>query len=309
MGNQIKTTLLLAIMTVFIIWIGYLFGGQQGMILAFIIAAGMNFFSYWFSDKIVLKMYRASEVTPQQAPELYNMVASLARQAGLPMPKVYMIPKETPNAFATGRNPDHAVVAVTEGLVRVMQPKELMGVLAHELAHIKNRDILIGSIAATMAGAVMILASMARWTAFLGGGSDDDEGGLGAIGLIVMSILAPIGAMIIQMAISRSREYLADATGAGFAGNSEGLASALEKLGAYSKKIPMNANPSTAHMFIVNPLSGRNLMNLFSTHPPLEERIAKLRGYRPGAPPSSDVRKDSGGMEAEGRKFWDRLSK
>lgn len=277
MGNWFKTTLLLGVMTALIVFIGGLFGGQQGMILAFVLAIGMNFFSYWFSDKIVLKMYRATEVGPGEHPELYRMVSELADRAQLPMPKVYVIPKDSPNAFATGRNPEHAVVAVTEGLLRTMGRDEVKGVLAHELAHVKNRDILIGSIAATMAGAIMILATMARWTAFLGGGDDEEGGAFGAIGLIVMSILAPIAAMLIQMAISRSREYQADATGARFAGSPQGLAKALEKLGAYSRRIPMQANPSTAHMFIVNPLSGRSIMKFFSTHPPLEERIARLR--------------------------------
>ena len=278
MGNQIRTTILLAALTALIVLIGRLLGGQQGMIIAFIFAAGMNFFSYWFSDKIVLKMYRAQEVTPQQAPEIYDMVQELARRAQLPMPKVYVIPQEAPNAFATGRNPQHAVVAVTEGLVQLMNREEVMGVLAHEMAHVKNRDILIGSIAATMAGAIMILGTMARWAAIFGGGSsNDDEGGGGIIGLLVMAIIAPLAAMIIQMAISRSREYLADATGAAFAGHPEGLARALEKLGQYSKRLPMHANPSTAHMFIVNPLSGRRMMSLFSTHPPLEKRIERLR--------------------------------
>ena len=267
----------------------------------------MNFFSYWYSDKIVLKMYRAREASPQQAPELYEIVRTLSRSAGLPMPKIYIIPNEAPNAFATGRNPQNAVVAVTQGLLNIMDHDEIAGVLAHEMAHVKNRDILIGSIAATLAGAIMVLASMARWTAIFGGGSNDDEGGGGAIGLIAMSLLAPFAAMIIQMAISRSREYLADATGAGFAGTPEGLARALDKLGRYSKKLPMNANPSTAHMFIVNPLSGRSLMNLFSTHPPLEERIARLRGY----PTKSGKIPDSGRdrRESEARAFWDRLSK
>lgn len=281
MGNRIRTTFLLAALTALIIFIGNVFGGRQGMIIAFIFAAGMNFFSYWFSDKIVLRMYRAEEVTPEQAPELYGMVQTLSRQAGLPMPKICLIPKDAPNAFATGRNPDNAVVAVTRGLLQLMDKDEVMGVLAHEMAHVKNRDILIGSIAATLAGAIMVLASMARWSAiFGGGGHSDDEGGGGIIGLLAVSLLAPFAAMVIQMAISRSREYLADATGAQFAGSPEGLARALEKLGAYSGRLPMNANPSTAHMFIVNPLSGRSLMNLFSTHPPLEERIARLRGSR-----------------------------
>jgi heat shock protein HtpX len=204
------------------------------------------------------------------------MVRELARRAQLPMPKVYIIPQEAPNAFATGRNPQHAVVAVTQGLLKLMNREEVMGVLAHEMAHVKNRDILIGSIAATMAGAIMILGSMARFAAIFGGGSRDDDNG-GIVGLIVMAVLAPLAAMIIQMAISRSREYLADATGAGFAGHPEGLARALEKLGQYSKRLPMHANPQTAHMFIVNPLSGRSLMSLFSTHPPLEKRIERLR--------------------------------
>jgi heat shock protein HtpX len=307
MGNQIRTTILLAVMTALILWVGQLLGGRQGMIIALIFAAGMNFFSYWYSDKLVLKMYRASELTPGQAPEFYATVQRLTQRAGLPMPKLYVIPQQAPNAFATGRNPEHAVVAVTEGLLKLMNHEEVTGVLAHELAHVKNRDILIGSIAATMAGAVMILATMARWSAIFGGGSQDEEGGgTGVIGLIVMSIIAPMAAMIIQMAISRSREYLADATGASFAENSEGLAGALEKLGAYSKKLPMDANPSTAHMFIVNPLSGRSLMSLFSTHPPLEERIARLRG----TPPSSEGKVEPPGDKrtANAKAAWGRLS-
>ncbi|MGD8303121.1 MAG: zinc metalloprotease HtpX [Desulfobacterales bacterium] len=308
MGNRIRTTILLAVMTALIIWIGQYFGGQQGMIIALLIAAGMNFFSYWFSDKIVLKMYRAQEVSPEQAPQLYDTVKTLAQNAGLPMPKVYVIPKEAPNAFATGRNPEHAVVAVTQGLLNLMEHDEVKGVLAHELAHVKNRDILIGSIAATMAGAIMVLAYMARFSALFGGrGGDGDRGG-GAIGLIAMSIMAPFAAMIIQMAISRSREYLADSTGAGFAGTPEGLARALEKLGQYSKRIALDANPSTAHMFIVNPLSGRSMMSLFSTHPPLEERIARLRGEtvrREPAAPASDTNR----RQEQAKAFWDRLSK
>jgi heat shock protein HtpX len=307
MGNQLKTTFLLGLLTVFIVIVGGMLGGRGGMMVALIMAAGMNLVSYWFSDKIVLAMYRAREVSPNEAPELYDMVQTLAKRADLPMPRVCIIPNDTPNAFATGRNPEHAVVAVTEGILRLMDRREIMGVLAHELAHVKNRDILIGSIAATMAGAIMMLANMARWSAMFGGFSrDDDEGGgLGIIGLILTSILAPIAAMLIQMAISRSREYLADETGARFAGNPEGLAGALEKLGSYTAQIPMNnARPETAHMFIVNPLSGRSLMSLFSTHPPLEERIARLRGFRgsdtpshrqPPPPPKSD-------------NVWDRLS-
>jgi heat shock protein HtpX len=308
MGNQLRTTILLAVMTALIIWIGQILGGRQGMIIALLLAAGMNFFSYWYSDRIVLKMYHAQEVDRSQAPELYEIVQTLSSKAGLPMPKLFVVPSETPNAFATGRNPEHAVVAVTQGLLKIMDRDEVSGVLAHELAHVKNRDILISSIAATMAGAIMVLASMARWSAIFGGaGRSDDEGGGGAIGLIAMSILAPLAAMIIQMAISRSREYLADSTGSQFAGNSEGLARALEKLGRFSKKLPMHANPSTAHMFTVNPLSGRSLMSLFSTHPPLEERIARLRGYptQTGPAPKSGQER----RQAEAQAFWDRLSK
>jgi len=310
MGNHVRTTVLMALLTVMILLIGQWIGGRQGMVIALLVAAGMNFFSYWFSDKIVLRMYNAREVGPQDGPELYGMVQELCRRANLPLPKVYIIPQEAPNAFATGRNPEHAAVAVTEGLLKRMNREEAMGVLAHELAHVKNRDILIGSIAATMAGAIMMLADMARWSAIFGGGRRDQEeggGGGGGLGLILMSIIAPLAAMLIQMAISRSREYLADATGAGFAGTTEGLARALEKLGAYSKRLPMDASPATAHMFIVNPLSGRSLMSLFSTHPPLEERIARLRGQRftsPQPPP------DSGSVDRQdqARAMWDRLS-
>jgi len=285
MGNWFKTTLLMAALTALIVFVGNLLGGQNGMVFAFLLAIGMNFFSYWFSDKIVLRMYNAQEVTPSESPELHQIVAGLAQRANLPMPRIYIIPQDSPNAFATGRNPEHAVVAVTEGLLRLMNRDELQGVLAHELAHVRNRDILIGSIAATMAGAIMILANMARWTTFMAGGSSsDNEGGgrgMGGIGLVVMSILAPLAAMLIQMAISRSREYQADASGAGFVGHPTGLANALKKLGTYTRKLPMDASPQTAHMFIVNPLSGRSLMSLFSTHPPLEERIERLTGMPP----------------------------
>ncbi|MDP2863139.1 MAG: zinc metalloprotease HtpX [Desulfobacterales bacterium] len=307
MGNNFKATILLAVMTAFIVLVGQMMGGTGGMIIALFLAAGMNFFSYWFSGKIVLRMYKAQEVTPDETPQVYDIVRKLAVRAGLPMPKIYVIPEKSPNAFATGRNPEHAVVAVTEGLLELMNREEIEGVLAHELAHIKNRDILIGSIAATLAGAIMGIASMARWSAIFGGArSDDDEGGGGVIGLIVMSIIAPVAAMLIQMAISRSREYMADAAGAGFAGNPKGLSGALAKLGAYSGRLPMKANPSTAHMFIVNPLSGRSLMSLFSTHPPLEERISRLGGIR------TEEKNDDSGInrgEQEAKSFWDGLSR
>lgn len=278
--NTIKTVFLLGALTGLLILIGGYFGGRQGMIIAFGFAVVMNFGSYWFSDKIVLSMYRASEVKESEAPELYSIVKTLALKAGLPMPRVFIIPDENPNAFATGRNEEHAVVAVTQGILRILNREELEGVIAHELSHIKDRDILIGSIAATIAGAIMMLANMAQWAAIFGAGRSDDEegGGGGIIGLLVMAILAPIAATLIQMAISRSREYLADSEGAQVSGNPYGLASALEKLQRGSQAIPMHgAKPSTAHMFIVNPLSGRSLMNLFSTHPPIEERVARLR--------------------------------
>ncbi|MBU4447355.1 MAG: zinc metalloprotease HtpX [Proteobacteria bacterium] len=280
MENRIKTVLLLAGMTAFLIVVGRLLGGRTGMYLAFILAVGMNFFSYWFSDKIVLKMYGAQEVTPADAPQLHQIVDELAREAGIPKPKVYIIPDDSPNAFATGRNPEHAAIAATEGIMRLLTPAELKGVLAHEIGHVRNRDILISTIAATMAGAIMILADMARFGAIFGMGSRDNEEGPGIIGVLVMSIIAPIAAMLIQMAISRSREYLADETGAQLAHNPESLARALEKLSLGVQRAPMNASPATAHMFIVNPLTGSSLMNLFSTHPPIEERVARLRAMR-----------------------------
>ena len=279
MGNTIRTGVLLAGLTVLVMVIGNFLGGRQGMIIAFFLAVIMNFGSYWFSDKIVLGLYRAKPVSESEAPALHRMVRQLAQQAGLPMPRVSVIPSESPNAFATGRNPQHAVVAVTQGILSLLNEDELRGVLAHELAHVKHRDILIGSIAATLAGAIMMIASMARWAAMFGGfGSRDDDDGGGVIGLIAMSILAPIAAMLIQMAISRSREFAADASGASFAGSPYGLARALQKISSASRQIPMKANPSTAHMFIMNPLSGKNLMNLFSTHPPVEKRIERLTG-------------------------------
>jgi heat shock protein HtpX len=280
MENRIKTVLLLAGMTVFLLVIGKLLGGRTGMYLAFILAVGMNFFGYWFSDKIVLRMYGAQEVAPADAPQLHRIVEELAQEAGIPKPKVYIIPDASPNAFATGRNPEHAAVAATEGIMRLLTPTELKGVLAHEIGHVRNRDILISTIAATMAGAIMILADMARFGAIFGLGSRDNEEGPGIIGVLVMSIIAPIAAMLIQMAISRSREYLADETGAHLSHNPESLARALEKLSLGVQRAPMDASPATAHMFIVNPLTGSSLMNLFSTHPPIEERVARLRAMR-----------------------------
>jgi len=281
MGNQLRTFLLLGLLTILIVLIGRAIGGPQGMVIALVIAAIMNLGSYWFSDKIVLAMYGAQEVTEDEAPELYAMVRELSQRAGLPMPRVCIIPSESPNAFATGRNPEHAVVAVTEGILRLLKPHELKGVLGHEIAHIKDRDILIGSIAATFAGAIMVLADMARWAAIFGGARSDEEeggGGLGIIGAIVLSIVAPLAALLIQMAISRSREYLADEEGAKLSGNPEFLASALEKLAYAAEQIPMvEAKPATAHMFIVNPLTGGGILHLFSTHPPIEERIRRLR--------------------------------
>lgn len=279
--NSLKTALLLGLLTGLLMLIGGWFGGQHGVMIAFIIAMAMNFFSYWFSDKIVLKMYHAREVTQSETPELYNIVKSLAVSAKLPMPRVYIVPGETPNAFATGRNEQHAAVAVTEGILRILKKDELEGVLGHELTHIKNHDIMIGSIAATIAGAIVMLAHMAQWAAIFGGTrSDDDEGGSNIFGLIAMAILAPLAASLIQMAISRSREYMADEGGAKISGKPLSLANALGKLSGAAQAIPMDANPSTAHMFIVNPLSGRSLMNFFSTHPPVEERIARLKSMR-----------------------------
>jgi len=282
MGNTVKTALLLGALTGLLMLVGGLIGGKGGVYIAFIFAVILNFGSYWFSDKIVLKMYKAQEVSESSVPDLYNIVRNLALKASLPMPRVFIIPEEAPNAFATGRNEKHAVVAVTEGIMRILKKEELEGVIAHELSHIKNKDMLISSMAATIAGAISMLATMAQWAAIFGGGrSGDDDNGGGIIGLIAMAIFAPLAAAVIQMAISRSREYLADAGGASITKNPYGLASALEKLTKASQAIPMDAKPSTAHLFIVNPLSGKAFMNLFSTHPPLEERIARLRSMKP----------------------------
>jgi heat shock protein HtpX len=281
MSNIFKTGLLLAVLTAMLVLIGGAVGGRQGMIVAFFFAVVMNFVSYWFSDKIVLSMYQAQPVDEASAPRLDSIVRRLATRAGVPMPRIYVIPNDSANAFATGRDPEHAVVAVTDGIMRILDDDELEGVLAHELSHVRNRDVLISTIAATLAGAITYLAHMAQWAAMFGGrGSNDDEGRLNPLAAILMAVLAPIAAMLVQMAVSRSREYQADATGAQIAGKTWGLAKALEKLQVAQQVVPMNANPATAHLFIVNPLSGRSLMNLFSTHPPLEDRIARLRAMR-----------------------------
>ena len=280
MGNTLKTGFLLALLTVLFVLIGNYVGGQGGMVMAFAFAVLMNAGAYWFSDKIVLRMYRAQEVTEADAPDLHSMVRRLATAASVPMPKVYIIPTDSPNAFATGRNPQHAAVAVTQGIMRILTSDELEGVLAHEMAHVKNRDILIGTIAATLAGAVMMLARFAQFAAIFGGGGRDREEGGGGLGLLAMAILAPIGAMLVQMAVSRSREYQADASGARFCGRPESLARALEKIAGASRRVPLQASAATAHMFILSPLSGQGMMSLFSTHPPVEKRVEKLRAMR-----------------------------
>ncbi len=277
MSTSLKTAFLLVILTLVFVYIGRLIGGTMGMTIAFMIALVMNLVSYWFSDKIVLSMYRAREVTPEEAPELHNIVRNVAMQAGITMPRVYIIPTPAPNAFATGRNPGNAAVAVTEGILRLLNPQELEGVLAHEISHVKNRDILIGSIAATLAGAIGYLASMAQWALIFGGygRSSDDEGRGSLIGSLAMIILAPIIALMIQLAISRSREYKADETGAHITRRPLELASALKKISYGTERIPLDANPGTAHLFIINPLRG-GITGLFSTHPPVEERIERL---------------------------------
>ena len=275
--NQVKTYVFLALLTVLFVLVGWALGGKNGATYALILAAMINFISYWFSDKIVLKMYRAREVTPGKAPELYETVGELTNTASLPMPKVYMIQSESPNAFATGRNPQHAAVAVTSGIMRLLSREELKGVIGHELSHIKDRDILIGTVAATIAGAIAWIGTMARWGAVFGGfGDDEDSGGGNIIFVLLVTVLASLAAMLIQMAISRSREYLADREGALLCRDSRYWANALGKLDAAAKRIPLKVNPSTAHLFIVNPLRGKGLMNLFSTHPPIEERIRRL---------------------------------
>jgi len=281
MGNTFKTAFFLTALTLLLMLIGRAFGGQNGMMIALVMAAIMNFVSYFFSDKIALAMYRAQPVTREELPRAYEIVERLTQKIGLPMPKIYVIPNESPNAFATGRNPQHASVAVTHGILGLLNDEELEGVLAHELGHVSNRDILISSVAATIAGAVTMLASMARWGMIFGGYDRDDRGGRGGGGIsaLVMVFLAPLAASLIQLAVSRSREYQADATGAHTTGNPYALASALQKLDAYSRRLPMQATPSTAHLFIIQPLlGGMTFGNLFSTHPPIAKRIERLTG-------------------------------
>ncbi len=280
MGNMVKTTLLLGLLTGLFLAIGAALGGRSGMVIAFVFALVMNFASYWFSDKIVLAMYGAEPLDEAQAPVVHRIVRKLATQARIPMPRLYLISSPAPNAFATGRSPQHAAVAVTDGILRIMNEEELEGVLAHELSHVLNRDVLTSTVAATLAGAVMMLANMARWGAIFGSARDDDEGGMNPLGLIVMAVIAPIAALLIQMAVSRAREYEADASGARLTRRPDGLAAALAKLHQASQIVPMDANPATAHLFIVNPLAGRSILTLFSTHPPVEERIARLRAMR-----------------------------
>jgi heat shock protein HtpX len=281
MGNTFKTAFLLTALTLLLMMIGRAFGGQNGMMIALAVAVVMNFVSYFFSDKIALAMYRAKPVTREELPRAYQIVERLTQKIGLPMPKIYVIPTESPNAFATGRNPQHASVAVTHGILGLLTDEELEGVLAHELGHVNNRDILISSVAATIAGAITMLASMGRWAMIFGGmegGDRDRRGGGGGLAALLMLIVAPIAASLIQLAVSRSREYQADATGAHFTGNPYALASALQKLDAYSRRVPMMASPSTAHLFIIQPLLGMNFANLFSTHPPIAKRIERLTG-------------------------------
>ncbi len=274
MPNGLKTALLLGALSGMLLLLGEYLGGQQGLIFAFAFAALMNLGSYWFSDKIVLRMYHAQEVGSSHP--LYQMTQRLAEKAGLPMPKVYIIPDSSPNAFATGRNPQHAAVAATEGIMQVLAPHELEGVIAHELAHVRHRDILISSVAATIAAAVMMVARMAMYAGMFAGGRDDREGGSNPIALFAMMIFAPLAAMLIQMAISRSREFAADAGAARITGNPHALAEALRKIDAIAKRVPLDANPATAHMFIVKPFSGQGLMSLFSTHPSTEARVQAL---------------------------------
>ncbi|MCL2790705.1 MAG: zinc metalloprotease HtpX [Desulfobulbus sp.] len=274
--NTVKTCMLMAALTALFMIAGQAMGGRQGMVIALLLAVGLNFFAYWNSDKMALAMNRAREVSPAEASDLHALVAGLASRAGLPKPKVYVIDESTPNAFATGRDPEHAAVAVTTGLLQALDRHELEGVIAHELAHIKNRDILIGSIAAVMAGAIAYLATMAQWAMLFGGGRRDEEGGGNPLIMLVTMLVAPLAATLIQMAISRGREYMADATGATICGHPKSLASALNKLAHYNAQRPMDVNPASAQMYIVNPLGGGTVANLFSTHPPMDERIRRL---------------------------------
>jgi heat shock protein HtpX len=279
--NALKTAFFLGLLSALIVVIGGAFGGRQGMILALGLAAVMNFFSYWFSDRMVLAMHRAQPLTREQAPRLYEILESLTGRAGIPMPRVYILPEEAPNAFATGRDPQHAAVAVTQGIMKLLSSEELEGVLAHELAHVRNRDILISSVAATLATAIMVIANMAKWAALFGGaGGRNDRDGANPFVLLATAIFAPFAAMLIQLAVSRAREYQADASGSEMTHNPQGLASALQKLEAYSQRIPMATASSTSnHLFIVNPFSGRSLAGLFSTHPPIQDRIRRLLGH------------------------------
>lgn len=279
--NTLKAWLLMGALSVLLVMMGGAFGGKSGAMIFFLIAMAMNFFGYFYSDTLAIKMTGSYPVSEQEAPELYAMIGKLAQRASLPMPKVYIQPSDQPNAFATGRNPDHAAVAVTEGILRILSPQELEGVLAHELAHIKNRDVLVGTIAAALAGAISMMGNALQWGAIFGmGRSDDEEEGGGIVGSLIMAIIFPIAAMIIQMAISRSREYMADATGAKIAGSPDGLSNALLKLEAAAHRVPMGVNPAASHLFIINPLSGASVAKLFSTHPPIQERVERLRSMR-----------------------------
>jgi len=282
MNNALKTTALLGLLTGLLVLIGGYVGGTQGMGIAFVFAFLMNFGVYWFSDRIVPAMYRAQAVTETEAPDLYRIVRGLSQRARMPVPRIYIVPSETPNAFATGRNPEHAAIAATQGILRILNEEELEGVLSHELAHVRNRDTLISTVAATLAGVIVMLARMAMWMPMFGGGGrdEDDRGGGGALGFLFLAILAPIAATLIQLAISRSREFQADESGAQLSHKPHALASALQKLEVGANRLPMEANPATSHLFIVNPLRGGALFRLFSTHPPVEERIARLRALR-----------------------------
>jgi len=277
MSNTLKTTFLLALMTALLLWIGQALGGSQGLVLALVMAGAMNIGSWWFSDRIVLRMYGARELSQSDAPDLYSIVHELALSAGMPMPRLYMVPSEAPNAFATGRSPEHAAVAVTQGIMRMLSRAELRAVLAHELSHVRNRDTLISAIAATLAGVIMMVARMAQFGAMFGGMRRDDREGASGLELLVMIVVAPLAAMLIQMAVSRSREYQADASGAHISHSPNDLASALEKIASASDRLTLPAGPATAHLWIVNPLHGSWIANLFSTHPPVEERIRRLR--------------------------------